>query len=229
MDYFFCCIFIPGEGGVDSVDGTSGFFLPQRHYCLGERTGHLLPFLRHVYEWDKNVDSLLGPFWKVFLFFTIWDFYGTDSIPDKEKKNTVEVILFFKYNCSYYVQEGWTVYRQAATLQRDLRQTLGVTHRRRFGTRLKYEDGMNFFFLSELEVFWRGCRPLVYLAKRFNDKEREKLIRSYRIHPPQKRIAIKLQSELFMVLSLLFFIVILVKKKEEKKEEDSYTIRTMLY
>lgn len=46
---------------------------------------------------------------------------------------------------------------------------------------------------------------------------------------PQKRIAIKLQSELFMVLSLLFFIVILVKKKEEKKEEDSYTIRTMLY
>lgn len=33
----------------------------------------------------------------------------------------------------------------------------------------------------------------------------------------KKRIAIKLQSELFMVLSLLFFIVILVKKKKKRR------------
>lgn len=137
LDYyglFFFCIFIPGEGGVDSVDGTSGFLLATKT-LLPWRTGHLLPFLRHVYEWDKNVDSLFGPFWKVFLFFTIWDFYGTDSIPEfkKKKKTTVEVILFFKYNCSYYVQKDGLCIDKPPLLQMGLSD---VTHRRRFGTRL---------------------------------------------------------------------------------------------
>lgn len=56
----------------------------------------------------------------------------------------------------------------------------------------------------------------MYLARVSMTKGAAKLIRSYRIHLPlRKRIAIKLQSELSMVLSLLFFIVILVKKKKK--------------
>uniref|UniRef100_G3NVZ7 Uncharacterized protein n=1 Tax=Gasterosteus aculeatus TaxID=69293 RepID=G3NVZ7_GASAC len=30
--------FIPGEGGARVMSGMSGWSLPQRHYCLGERT-----------------------------------------------------------------------------------------------------------------------------------------------------------------------------------------------
>lgn len=47
-----------------------------------------------------------------------------------------------------------------------------------------------------------------------------------------KSIAIRFQSESYMVLSLLLFIVILVQNKQTKKKvklKDSYTIETMLY
>lgn len=40
MNWIFFCLFffIPGEGGARVMSGMSGSSLPQRHYCLGERT-----------------------------------------------------------------------------------------------------------------------------------------------------------------------------------------------
>lgn len=75
-------------------------------------------------------------FLKSVLIFHHWDFYGTDSIPDF-KKNAVDVILFFKYNCSYYVQKDELCIDKLPHFT-GLRWTLAslscgkdVTHRRR--------------------------------------------------------------------------------------------------
>lgn len=56
---------------------------------------------------NEKCGFLIWPFLKSVLIFHHWDFYSTDSIPDKMKKEKkkADVILFFKYNCSYYVQK----------------------------------------------------------------------------------------------------------------------------
>lgn len=68
---FFFFFFIPGEGGARAVlSGMSGSSLPQRHYCLGERTS--VAFQKVVYECEVSaceklkkcrLPGSLIPFW----------------------------------------------------------------------------------------------------------------------------------------------------------------------
>lgn len=107
--------FIPGEGGARVMSGMSGSSLPQRHYCLGERTSVAFQksrvWVRNECECvrarvcekqNKKKCRYLGlwfhfwSFWKVFLFFIT----GVFTVQIVFMKNPMDTILFFKYKCS---------------------------------------------------------------------------------------------------------------------------------
>lgn len=68
--------------------------------------GHLLPFLSHVYEWAMWIPYLV--LLTSVLIFHHWDFYGTDSIPEKYSgRNLI-------FQVQKFLKE-WTIYSQPAT------------------------------------------------------------------------------------------------------------------
>lgn len=97
--FFFCYIFIPGESLCCRWN--------VRVFChkdiIALESGHLLPFLSRVSE------SCGFPIWfllKSVLIFHHWDFYGTDSIPEKHGGRN----LIFRVQL-FICAEVWTVYR----------------------------------------------------------------------------------------------------------------------
>lgn len=110
--------FIPGEGGARvMLSGMSGSSLPQRHYCLGERTS--VAFQKscmsekwmRVRNWKMPIiwvfDSILVLL-KSVLIFHHWGFYGTDSIHEKSDGHD---LIFQVQNVRNVQREGQVLVR----------------------------------------------------------------------------------------------------------------------
>lgn len=101
--FFFFLPFLEREEPERCLSGMSGSSLPQRHYCLGERTS--VAFQKVVYECGVSACAKLKKcrylglwfhfwsFWKVFLFFIT----GVFTVQIVFTKNQMDTILFFKY------------------------------------------------------------------------------------------------------------------------------------